>query len=378
MKFWNRNISIALIYLFLSVFMLNSCKESSQITVINPNTADSHFFQLKLVNRIELETTRNSIFSSIEIFGSINKDLIVFDKADTRSILFFDQSGKYRSRTVIGKGPGELIHPTSLSTHGNNVYITDSKGITIYNSTGDYISNIKPPQGFSIHGIEILNDQVLLAYGASIPPDQQGAGDIYIYTSHSPDLVDYYGSFIKSDKNLLGLEGENPIFIYNKKATFTARPSDFIYESDGFTMQKNYFIDFGEKAFKENEYKNGMMFLIEQIRNDKRLGMLDNVMESDDFLVFSHWTKGSVFLDEIFYAYSKKDGRVCKMSDLFSDCGYPNMKIIGLSENEITCYFKPSNLDNSTIASLCNSGLISDNITQESNPVLFIFKLTTT
>lgn len=96
---------------------------------------------------IPLETTDNSIFSSIDDIIMLNDTLFIFDRFKSKSVFLFDIGGKFINKICrLGKGPGEYLQVSSFDVDENtrNILLFDwtTKKLIFYDFNGDYLREI--------------------------------------------------------------------------------------------------------------------------------------------------------------------------------------------------------------------------------------------
>jgi len=134
-------------FLFIcSFFIIFACSHEKDINkqfIQNyaPKYAGSEFITLEKLYKIPIDEFDKYFISEIWSMD-VDRDtnLYVLDYWES-TVTVFDKNGKFlRTMGGVGRGPGELEKPGSLSIHNGKIYIYQwFKGIKILDLQGDYL-----------------------------------------------------------------------------------------------------------------------------------------------------------------------------------------------------------------------------------------------
>lgn len=173
-------------YFFMLLLIVVGCQKNIKTKVDNQKqlkeydisfndstvSKSNYFSEIFEFNKIiDLETTTNSLISSIEkIFYDAKNNLIVIHDKDNSNILLFDTNGKFLR--VIGKkgsGPGEYFQPDPIAYDNEKIAVHSKDGRLLYfNIEGNLIGEVN----YRSKGWKILPNKMIF-YGK----------DLYIYTT---------------------------------------------------------------------------------------------------------------------------------------------------------------------------------------------------
>lgn len=111
--------------------------------------------------------------------------------------------------------------------------------------------------------------------------------------------------------------------------------------------------------------------LTNAIQNRQRIGLLDNLYETGQFIVFSYLDWNGME----FVIYSKKKRLSMLASQLFNTLGLPKMQIVGTEGERLICAINPEELNEMEISNLIERGFLSDTITRMSNYILVFINI---
>ncbi len=112
---------LIMILSILTGAVLLSCKRNHEhqddgITVIKIDTKDNRIGNpINIRNITPLETHKGCLIGSIKNVVVWNNRIIVLDDRKSKAMFIFDEYGKLLFKTVIGKGPEEIITPTAFN-----------------------------------------------------------------------------------------------------------------------------------------------------------------------------------------------------------------------------------------------------------------------
>ena len=150
-----------------SIFSDTNCIEIDIDGVkTSENICFSNFFEnFKL---IPLETTEECQIGRIDNIRIIRDKIVVLDKSIAKSVFVFDLTGKFLTRIGrIGKGPGEYISLTTISTDEtrNEIAVYDGmlNRILLFSSSGTFLKDVQLNSKISAKSIELFKDYIYVS-----------------------------------------------------------------------------------------------------------------------------------------------------------------------------------------------------------------------
>jgi len=362
---------------FLSFLIICSCQKQKEPITIKPFENEISAFSVEVQSTIKLSDDPKALIG--EITSCLYKDQRIYI-LDTYSILgvsIFDINGELIYRSKKGKGPGELIYPYSMFFNNDQLVIAENHKLSYYDFLGNYLKRQDLPPGFFARNYEWLKNGNVIVYGASPKMEQNQLEDKlqatwYRYHLYDSTLSQSINHFIPTPIDYAPLECDKPLSSYNHHVLLLSRPDNFIYTLNNNDIQQKYYVDFGEYTFTKEDISKGKFSLSGQIRNKERQGLLDNLYETRDFIVFSYC--GCTGIECV--VYSKQNRISCSIHNILKANDLPKMKVVGVYDNSIICAMDPERIDEERLKAFNNLGIIPSEITSESNYVIFIIKIT--
>ena len=357
------------ILLFLGIF--TACALTD-----NPNSLDNKFiidFEKKdfapiisILKVINLESTRDALFAQPHRLV-MTDDYIYISDRERETIRCFDQSGKYITKIVNGKGPGEClnIRDFTKSHYSDTIYAWDQWSFRINRYIGPLrFIDTRFVDRTAINSLKMLPDRNWLI---QVSNKFSISGKSYAYAIYSHDFSTILDSILPIATGRESFMLFNPIS-RTAETIFTKQFDNNIYQLSDGMLEVKYeldFLDFNVEA----GLQESMDILIEGLRDGVFVGSIDNLIESGDFLIFS-------FLKQEYQycIYQKSTGDYALSNEIENQNLLPKGLILASKEDGFYLVSEPKNY----IDFLKRSGpeKATIDLDEEDNPVIIHFKIT--
>jgi len=383
------------IHMIIGVLMLISAcssKENSPesvdiktIPIVVGSEDQRTFSQLvDSISFITLETTKQSLIGRINKLRIKDSRIYVLDKRQSNCLFVFDTDGRFLFKIdESGKGPGEFVEASGFCiTEDQEIVINDFSGkkILFYNYEGESLREFHA----DFHPSDIANlGKRCLAITS-------------YYPSKRLIIMGIDGQVIRKV-----LDGElrishtytNELITAQGKTYFREYFEDTIFQIDRDKITKKYNVDFQEKKMGKSTYlsiplsvRNGVSD--RYIPDGFRFGC-HNLVETHDYISFYFWETPRR-MNRYWCLFDKSSGKTTYMNvngdfdDLFGDIDpspilssidkqfcFPldSYKLLGRLDKTLKSFSEkmPSALE--------KVSLISDEISNDSNPILVVFSV---
>jgi hypothetical protein len=138
-------------------------------------------------------------------------------------------------------------------------------------------------------------------------------------------------------------------------------------------MNIKYEIDFKRKGFTKRDIRKGAYFLIDQFREGKKYGFLDNINETKKFISFSYVKIAGL---NSFVLFSKITHKVADFSDILSKVGLQKAEPLTTIGEDFLCVLYPSKItgeERNKINQILN---LTIPVNENSNPLILVIQIT--
>jgi hypothetical protein len=338
---------------------------------------------------IPLETNEDYLISSIDKIEIQNDHIYIKDDL-AKSIYIFDMNGKYSGKiNAIGNGPGEYVIPSYMTVADTSIIIVD-------NPTGKQIKyNL-----LSLQAIEEkrvfdkiwCTEDIFVLSGTLYYVNAWGesnSGKFRLFSANG----DNYSKYLPFKKEPFGLNIHGPVYAINKdQASVIYSQDDIIYKITSNSVKPAYKVLFKNEKI---EYFSGKT---ESVFNNLpgRVISMDAINESDNYLFIdvAYTINGELPLGDGNYdiytcLYNKsEDNKIIYPKSAVFDSKFDNEQIIieKIIGNRIISWREASVLlaqkeylyKNKIFVNKVFEARLNDilsNLTEDDNPVLFIYNL---
>lgn len=371
------------LFLLTLILLVTGCsqrKDYNEPTVIDVNTQGGAKFKAKVHRITDIETSDSSLVGQVTKLIYYKGNIYLFDILHKRTVTCFSNEGDYKYSIPHGKGPGEVISPEDFALHNDKLLINDRGFIKEYDyNSGKYLGDKYLPNLF-IKKITVLDSGNFLSF--SFSPKQKDIikatskdelkNKLVLYKIVNPESQLEVSAFLKGDFDFSLVSPNKPVSEYNNKYLLLNPPASDIYEFDGKELKIKYHIDFGEYSFSNNELDRGIDYYISSIQEQNRYGFIDNINETEDFVLFS-------FIKDVgkptFCLYSKKSKQSALFESILKSNNLPNLSPLFTYDNYIICILNPSELSKQELYVLNNNYNLSRSIDIMSNPLIVLLNI---
>ena len=382
---------------FLYCICLFSCKELHKEPSLPLKTADNKVLELDIdldkntlpfdslmdfVSFVKLETTGDNLVGAISQILFVNNKIIVVDFDVSKTITVYDESGKYLNNIgKLGQGPGEYAYlgHVFLTPDRSTVVVVDmgSGNLKYFGLDGNFIKSVKFPFWFS--RCEFINDNIIAGHYSGGNMVQKNN------VSYKPQLIitDLKGNILSSgfqsfySKNFASTTFM-PLLKFDNEVIYCPPFSDTIYHVSEKGLCPLYhlnikrtspiIIDNNTTDNSWEEYKENNPFFNGEIIELKDVTMI-NISER-----YKNWSR--------FIIYSKKQDKIFSCTGTLSN---PFFRIFSVpkaryKDDMIVVDERASNIiaNRNIFYQLGEKNIVDKlfkDLTEDSNPVLFFYKI---
>lgn len=326
----------------------------------------------KIVNIIQLESNDRSIIGHASPVKYYKDRIFLFDKTTNKSLFAFDTTGKFINRTMMGRGPSELLFPVAFTIDEKNdmilIYDQGSFRLMMYDFNLNYIKHINANEIF-MSDLAMINDSIFLVRHRSLKSKNIEGAEFYAYTLYNTDFKSGRHSDIVLTSNTTPSAMGNPITKRDGSLLFISEYDYTIYRLREESITEAYRIDFGEKGYSDEElHLLSTAEMFEQRSAGRKIVHFHSLISSKSFLVVTYLTDifRSVF-------YSPETDKVYDFDSNIKNRLFPECKIWGSIRDDLFyATTTPSDL-NEFIENTNQYSSIK--ITDNDNPYLITFKV---
>jgi len=333
---------------------------------------------------IPLETNEKSIIGKIQNISINDNKIILLDKQRIRIHVFEITGNHLYTINKIGLGPGELMEPFDfyIDQMDTSIMIYDRlNGLIKYNLSGEFIQQSKTifhNPDFNVIRIQNIKENYFL-FRKSVP----GGGSpnfthgYKLYLGDYQKLQDSFLSYTDANFTNTNLSYTNVFSKFENGFNYWEVFRDTLYYIDfvNRSLKRKYYFDFQERSMSDIASKMPLEQLLTYLNSsgDKYSGMVNNVIEFQDFILFNYSYNLNNDLAKLVFA---KYDKTTETTTSYNGIGLDEIKIrinslqFKLSENSAYAVVSPVELYNNSY----NDEFIDANsILESDNPLLVIF-----
>ncbi len=325
---------------------------------------------------ISLETDSSCLIANIDKL-EFRKDMIVVGDYLAKSVFMFSYDGRLLNKIQkIGKGPGEYLGITDMTSTDSTITIIDrfTRRKIVYDTSGTCLSSSDLLKDIWAMHIFHLNDELCFynEYGNT------GSGNYLLFTQKEK-----IAKYIPFDYECKWIRMVNKAYSIHKgiaKLVYSGNDTIYEYNSAQGAIAK-YVFDFGKNKFKFGgvDYEE----FTSDYNNGKILGVC-SVFETDQYII----NKIDVVGDGYMSVYDKNinDYFFCDTPFVIEDfCGF-DMDLTDTYENKLVIHYQPavlkmlyqnkySQLSSVNVQFKRDLATICGDLHDDDNPVIFIFDM---
>ena len=308
-----------IVFCFMIVCSITSCKRKSNQPIvdvlftdytkikISPSEEDKLLLSdiAKSIKIIELDSSEDALIGEIKEIA-YDQNIYFCQDVMTCLIFCFDTNGKFLNKIGRkGQGPGEMVYPGAfaLNKQKKEVWQFDNnEKINKYTYTGDFKESVDINcifmSSFNIH------NNTLFCYTAKATNwKNDGTQDYWcneLTIIRNDDEIKRYFSVnteLYPIENRITVPEPTPFSDLDDSFTFHYTLNDMIFSIDkeSAKVDGKYFVDFGEKSFKQNiSQMKTDEFMQYMNKHPQEAGFISNIIETDSFLHFRYRHEGKI------------------------------------------------------------------------------------
>ena len=360
--------------------LMSSCTPKPSGKIIKPLELSNKDFSAGVSRSIILSPDGKHIIDQVNGVD-FYKDRIYVNDWGSRTVDIYTEDGIHIKTINKGKGPGELSSSCGIGFTETELIVTDFPYFKFYSLDGNYNSQKKMPPMFFAYEIDGLPNGNFLTHGMAPNIGQELKSDFLsnkMYYFHILDstltkeispLVPLYGEYG-------GLESDKASSFYDHRYLIAEVFENHLLIFDGEAVIDRYTIDFGKLTFKKEDLEEDKWKYFTMIGDGIRLGHIDNLFETKDYISFRYQSRGKVsgmLRHQIIY--SKRKDKTTNFGDLLTLAGIPDLELVESLDKEFVCLFEPGNYSEEELFEFQKKGIIKPGVTIESNPILIFIEV---
>lgn len=291
--------NILIVFCFLA--FLCSCKKTPHsdkdiLITLNEEQKKTTVLLSEIAKKIEvipLEKSDSILFGEIEQIKASNDYLVLFDKKQTKSLIFFNHKGEFVNQLrKVGQGPDEYVEilSFSLDTKQKNAYIYDrnSNNFIVYSLPNlEFRKKIKTGQ--YLRSVDFFGNSCLAVSDEDLTKETE-AGVGFLNVDLANESVKFNPIKEFPNKNII-VENSLPNTISpNKNGLLYAMPSQYpkIYQITDKEVTLIATVDFGKNKIPKKYWEKTKIvdfedaFFVSPLKSD----WVQNVIVTDDIITF--------------------------------------------------------------------------------------------
>ena len=246
---------------------------------------------------IPLETKEESLLGTVFEICKSKSRFFLYQRFE-KTILIFDEDGRFINKAGSnGKGPGEFLYPTDITTFQNELYVLDNyQGrIFVYDLDGRYHRSINLSVNASY--FEIINENLIALHNNFSP--NRGMYFLNYFVDGKGKLLDKVLPFLEIKRNT----NRSLLSHYTKfrdEIYFRSTYNDTIYQIYPDHVEQKYVMDFGEFSIPTNffeEYTGNKRFIRDKLKNN--IQGIQSFHVADNSMIFTY-TFGRSWITSVF------------------------------------------------------------------------------
>ena len=335
---------------------------------------------------IYLESTIDSYIGQIDKIILSDDKLFILDKYISKAVFVFNLDGSFDFKINLkGKGPGEFGTPVDIDIAEDKIHLLSAspRKIIQYDLFGKYqkeiyLNPLVPGTLFSF----MDGKYILYTMNHKTIHMEQVIDYNYCVFNDQGKLIEKYLNQKSVNRGFSEniLHNNAQLRKFNGEVILTLPASDTIFSYNGIEVSSKYIADFGNKTIPKNYFKSVVHDQHDQLSDSQYAHSITNTFV-DKNNIFFQFTAGNRV-----YSYLSNFSRDKSVlaSGLMDDIYYAFPRFMNYCDHRIIACLTPSQLsyninygqekgwipkDNSTM-----TNRIINNVTDESNPIIFLLK----
>lgn len=326
---------------------------------------------------IALETNDKCLLRAIVDIHFYDNKIFIIDGIKNSKVFIFDNQGKFISQIGdIGSGPGEYAQPyrMHIDKKDNQIIIADTRLNKLIHYRLDNFKYISDQKAFNFSDCAWLPDGNILWFN-TIGFDTGKRKNYFIQiTDKELNTITYHGKTQELPPYCIG---EQTLFQFNEESYIAYPFTSVVYQVTSNDIQERFKLSFGVQEMPSSEYfinlfkENGASGPDIMLRSDYINSF--NVFETNNYIATSYFSKNfESYLG--FYNKQTKETNALSCKDFSRLFQLPNVSFIRKAiDNYFIMQLNAKEIVNKQ-SSYKELNDISKKLTEESNPILCLFK----
>ena len=388
------------IWLMVIMVIAGACSSEKSEPVAPENTVLMDFAQAKNgfdltgivdtadVSIVPLELTDECLIGKVSRVFLRRDRIFVFDE-QTQGVYAFDKTGKYLAKVQVqGGGPEEYLHASDAFVDDENIYIADGAGwrVQLYDLNGRYVRTVKT-DGWPAHGVFAAGGRIYYVNRVTHPAE----GDYLLFSTdkegkdlqkHIPFESAWDRALTLHDPYCYGSDGHTGFFHANAE--------DVLYRIDKNGVFPDYELDFGGMKLPAEFLDKSPSYIVKNGYRQKYILFPDYVSVSGRYVFL-----GANIMNDTYHIYTVIYDRVSHETTVTDNAVLPPFGSyqtdLSQAQNDYLVLVKDAYWLTSSVSSfekylqehpvILTRELteqfrdVLSKITENDNPVLFLYKL---
>ncbi|MCK5820842.1 MAG: 6-bladed beta-propeller [Bacteroidales bacterium] len=375
----NPTVTILFITLvFLALLQSCSSKKSEidqnpEVIKIDVDEKNRGALIVSLEDIIPLETSQNCLLGFVSKARYFDNHFYILDNYRSETFFVFGEKGDFITKTIKGKGPGEVADPFAFTIikEDSVIFVYDQRKRTnhIYDLNLNHLRFKRLPDDY-ILDIDYINRDTFLVFHNAVNTNPQGVVRFIPYTLYMKGFTKkkHLGILLSNNKTVQSLY--SPVSIHNNGVFFVAPWNYNVYQLVDGEERVRYSLDFGKYQFTSKELETlATPDLWYHIKEGSRGGLPYSVFKTDDFLVIITRIGDKILT----YFWSNDSKKIFCLNDCMDSNLIPDCKIWGVKPDG-TFY---GMVDPAQLIKYQQSSGLHDGIkaSEDDNPYVVFFKV---
>lgn len=330
---------------------------------------------------IQLETTDECLIATVNRVEFKNDKIFISDYINQK-IFIFNSEGKYlKSIGKSGNGPGEIRNLGDFTFVGDSLFIQDgyARKYLIYNTNGDYLGNLP----YKTHHHDIVSFDNILYFVSNYFYSDLGFYNLFRYDLDTKKTNSYIPFDEKIQKNGSAWGINRQISKYKDSALLLYPLNDTIFEVSKNNVNPRYTIRFSKHNIPENIKDKDGSIIFSLAHRDGYIKGLHHLQNSKDYLL-GIYTEGNSYryitIDKKTLKYKIGKNLIIKNYGNLSLLTFyttSNDELISILDADLFHSLWKNNyskniFENKKVEEKLKNTV--ESLSEDNNPVLFIFK----
>ena len=365
-----------IILTFILFVLLTSCSNRDfepEVIKVNIDNKNRELLNVHIEKVIPIETNQNSLLGFITKAEYFNNRYYFIDALFAKTFFVYSEDGSFINKTIIGKGPGEVIDAFGFTINKEDSLIIlydQAKGsILNFDLELNYINSQKIEHSSITDLYNINSDSSLIFHSLPVKnyPKKKQYHSYALYTENFTKKHDF-DILLNSGQSSLGLL--SPVSINKNEVLFVSPFNYNIYQIINGKPRIQFVLDFGKYNIIPNKLsKLNVKEVWEEMSQGIGVGYIECLFHYEDFLVFETRFRNKDM--KFFHSFESK--KIYCLNDCFESNLIPDCRIWGIRDDGV---FYATVEPDKLLQFQKSSGQYKDlKVNEENNPYVILFKI---